>query len=300
MHPRPLVPRLRHRAFAVPEALELGLTRRRLRAADLDAPTRGLRVPRTLPVTDVQQRCIVLLPILAATAFFSHVTAAMLWGLRLPERFERDKRVHVTVRAPGRVRRPGVVAHRTTNLDDIGGVEGLRVSRPLRLLRECATTFTEPEIVALADQIVVNWHTRVELQCVVERHAGERGIGKLASALEYVRGRVDSSQESILRWTILIDGLPEPEGNFEVFDERGRFVARVDLAYPEVRLAIEYEGRHHQTDRSTYLADIARRERLERCSWTILLVTDRDMRDRPALQARVRQRLRDLRHPFVA
>lgn len=42
-------------------------------------------------------------------------------------------------------------------------------------------------------------------------------------------------------------GLPSPEVQFRIVDEYGFVVARVDLAYPEPRLAIEYDGAEHYT-----------------------------------------------------
>lgn len=41
--------------------------------------------------------------------------------------------------------------------------------------------------------------------------------------------------------------LPRPELQYPVYDSRGEFVARLDMAYPWCKLAIEYEGRGHLT-----------------------------------------------------
>lgn len=51
--------------------------------------------------------------------------------------------------------------------------------------------------------------------------------------------------ESLLRAAILAAGLPEPTINSRVLDESGGWLARVDLAYPDRRIAIEYQGDHH-------------------------------------------------------
>src|SRR5204862_1218774 len=42
-----------------------------------------------------------------------------------------------------------------------------------------------------------------------------------------------------------IKGLAPPRRQVEVFDEHGVFVARVDLAWPELGLFIELDGQHH-------------------------------------------------------
>jgi hypothetical protein len=51
--------------------------------------------------------------------------------------------------------------------------------------------------------------------------------------------------ESRLRMLLVLAGLPEPTVNHIVRDDRGNWVRRFDLAYPDLRIAIEYDGRHH-------------------------------------------------------
>jgi hypothetical protein len=43
-----------------------------------------------------------------------------------------------------------------------------------------------------------------------------------------------------------VPGLPPPSRQIEVFDAHGQFVARVDLAWPELGLFIELDGQHHK------------------------------------------------------
>lgn len=44
----------------------------------------------------------------------------------------------------------------------------------------------------------------------------------------------------------LVPGLPPPQRQVDVYDAHGIFVARVDLAWPELGLFIELDGQHHQ------------------------------------------------------
>jgi hypothetical protein len=64
-------------------------------------------------------------------------------------------------------------------------------------------------------------------------------------AAQFVRDEVDSPMETRLRMLIVLAGLPEPEVNLKLRDRDGNVVVRLDLAYPHLRLAIEYEGRQH-------------------------------------------------------
>ena len=67
---------------------------------------------------------------------------------------------------------------------------------------------------------------------------------------------------------------------FRVFDEDG-LRRRVDFAYPELRLAIEYDGAWHGERRAR--DDRRRLNRLYAAGWLVLHVTAADMRARSAL-----------------
>ena len=63
-----------------------------------------------------------------------------------------------------------------------------------------------------------------------------------------------------------------------------------DLAYPRERIAFEYEGDVHRTDRATWMRDLTRRERMEAAGWRVIRVTAADVFAHPdALVARVRR-----------
>jgi very-short-patch-repair endonuclease len=80
-------------------------------------------------------------------------------------------------------------------------------------------------------------------------------------------------------------GLPPLVAQFRVFDDAG-FVARVDFAYPDLEVAIEYDGLWHG-ERRAFLADRARLNRLTAAGWVILHVTADDLRRPERLVARV-------------
>jgi very-short-patch-repair endonuclease len=51
--------------------------------------------------------------------------------------------------------------------------------------------------------------------------------------------------ETRLRLVLVLRGLPRPEAQYPVPDDRGRRAVWLDLAYPEQRIGIEYEGADH-------------------------------------------------------
>lgn len=85
-------------------------------------------------------------------------------------------------------------------------------------------------------------------------------------------------------------GLPEPVVQHEVYDGH-RLVARVDLGYPESKVAIEYEGDEHHTDKKQWRRDIQRQRELEARGWIVIRLTQEDLNMPIALIARIRHAL---------
>ncbi|MHA6801722.1 endonuclease domain-containing protein [Bounagaea algeriensis] len=97
-------------------------------------------------------------------------------------------------------------------------------------------------------------------------------------ALELVDGRAESIPESVLRLVLRFGGL-QPEPQVEVRDADG-FVARVDLAFEEAKLAVEYDGAWHGAP-SQMWADERRRERLRQNGWRVIVVTQTRLHTEP-------------------
>jgi hypothetical protein len=93
---------------------------------------------------------------------------------------------------------------------------------------------------------------------------------------------------------IVLGRLTEPQANFIVRDAAGEWVRRFDLCYPELKLIIEYDGRHHAVVREQWAKDLVRREELERQGWRIIVVTsDALFGDPISTLERIRDALRD-------
>jgi very-short-patch-repair endonuclease len=279
----------RQTAFAAAEARRQGVTRRRLEASDLLIPFRGARLVADAPST-VENLAAAYARRMPPTQFFSHSTAALLNGVPLPLRLEGDRRLHVSVFAGSpqpRVR--GVVGHqvdrhRTRTL--VAG--GLRTTDAATTWCQLATLVGVDDLVAAGDFLITGRAalggcrpvaTVPMLAEAVERHRGSAGAGLLRAALPLVRMGPLSRRETLLRLRIVRAGLPEPQLNFEVRDPRlGSYVPMVDLAYPEFRVAIEYEGDHHRTPEQ-FRRDIRRYERLQDIGWLVVRVSAVDVPD---------------------
>jgi hypothetical protein len=271
---QPLPPALAARPFRASSA---GLPRSRLRASDLAAPFRDVRLPAGL-ADDLRARCAALSTVLDADACFSHRTAALLLGIPLPE--SGDDRLHVTVPAPRRAPRiRGVVGHRSLSVERMRIPLGVWVTTPGRTICDLAPVLDRVALVAAVDHLL-RARSADDLVRAIGAHPHPQAR-RLENALAEARPGVDSPQETALRLAILDAGFPEPAVTEYVHSTRGFIVAKTDLSYPRYRVALEYEGDHHRTDRRQWQRDIARYRELEALGWLALRVTAADLAPSP-------------------
>lgn len=103
-------------------------------------------------------------------------------------------------------------------------------------------------------------------------------------ALEFIAPRVDSPMESETRITTTQYGLPRAVTNYTVPGATFSNGAPItlDLAWPEFRVAIEYDGDHHRTDKAQWRRDNDKRELLRHHHWIVLIATAANMADEPS------------------
>lgn len=101
-----------------------------------------------------------------------------------------------------------------------------------------------------------------------------------------------SVPESRTRLVLQTSGLPVPLTQHRIQDERGLFVGRVDLAWPDFKVIVEYEGQQHLTNSDQWESDIHRYEELRRLGWEVIRVTAATLRNPIALVLRVESALR--------
>jgi hypothetical protein len=118
------------------------------------------------------------------------------------------------------------------------------------------------------------------IYAIAEAHSGVRGLSRLRKVLSLVDGGAESPQETIARLALIRAGLPPPVTQVQIFDEFGSHVARVDMAYEEVKVAIEYDGEQHWTDPKIRQADIEKAYELNRLGWLVIRVSSHLLRYR--------------------
>jgi len=283
--------------FTVGTAREHGISRDRLRASDFDRRVYGVRAPAG-SADDLRQRCRMFAARLPPQAFVTHSTAARLLGVPLPAGFERMTRVHVTVEAPHRApHATGIIGHSryVGARDVVVDSDGLRHSSPERMICEMAGVLALPDLVAAIDHVVGYREPVTTLAALAERVAVGDRIARtriLPVALALADPRAESPAESRLRVLLAGAGLSGWSANHEVTGSSGRRF-RLDLARPESRVALEYQGSYHLTPEQRR-HDMTRRSQLEADGWRILEINGDDLGDPAELVARVR-RFVDLR-----
>ncbi len=277
--------------FLVADALANGLTRRRLRASDLDSVLWGLR--STTPLVDLGQRCRLLRLRMPPSAFVCHVTAALLHGIPLPWQRKRDPTIHLGV--AGNARAPhaaGLIGHRLSiHTGEVEDVAGIRRTTAIRTWCDLGGELDLHDLIAAGDYLLYWRAPRATLQQLVDAVASRvsrRGIRALRRALALLDDRSESPQESILRTILVLAGFDPPLVNHSVSGQFGEFVARTDLMLQRERVILEYQGDYHRTTKGQWRADMTRRARLEAQGWRVMELNADDLRDPVELLARIR------------
>lgn len=292
MRPYPL-PTTIPPAFAVGEALSLGVSRRRLRAQDLQHPFYGARTTTTVGDIELVQLLMRLIP---GHAFLCGLSAAAVYGAPLPLHDEARAFHPITVGVPSehtRIRRDGVRGSRMlTNESDVVMREGIRLLTPERLWVDLSRTQTLPRLVAITDWMLRRAEplTRIpDLAAAQQRFVGHPGSQKRNRALELADEGSESPKESLVRVLLVSAGLARPECNVNIYNG-DQFVARVDMLYRKQKLIIEYDGDYHR-DPDQWSRDQVRRAELEALGYRMTVVTARDFDNPRQLINRIRRLL---------
>ena len=168
--------------------------------------------------------------------------------------------------------------------------DGIAITAPLRTAWDVAALEPLGTAVAALDAMVRAGTVQMaELTALMHGGRGRWGVAKVRRAFPLVDPRAGSAPESRLRVALRTAGLvPVPQ--YEVRDGGGWLVGCVDLAFPEARLAIEYEGAYH-FEANQIVRDDARIRRLERAGWRVIRVSAIDLRDLAAVVRRIQQAL---------
>lgn len=160
---------------------------------------------------------------------------------------------------------------------DVTEVAGIQVTTPLRTALDLGRVRHASEAITGIDAMLRRGgFTRAEMLDSVRRFRGMRWVTTLRGVAPLADPRSESPGESVLRLRCHECGLPEMQPQLEVTDA-GMFLARLDLADPRRRLAVEYDGAEWHGSPAQQEHDRSRRDAVRRTGWTVEAFTASDV-----------------------
>ncbi|ALI25342.1 hypothetical protein XA26_14950 [Mycolicibacterium fortuitum] len=160
--------------------------------------------------------------------------------------------------------------------DEICQIGDIRLTTPARTAVDLACRLPEDTAVAAVDALARATRLKVaDIEFAALRRAGSKGIKQARRSIALVDPGSESPQETWLRLLVVRAGYLPPQTQHPIYNEYGALIGEVDMAWPELKIAMEYEGRHH-TDPDVLRRDVARFDAMIEMGWIVIRVTCRD------------------------
>ncbi|WP_260760226.1 DUF559 domain-containing protein [Mycobacterium sp. SMC-4] len=177
----------------------------------------------------------------------------------------------------------GIVIYRDTLADDeVCVVRGVPATTPARTAFDLGRWNPLVDAVVSLDALAhATRLTSSQVEPLVRRHRGARGLERLRAALDLMDGGAESPQETRTRLLLVAAGFPGPKTQILVCDDHGYFIGRLDMGWQQWKVGIEYDGPQHWTDPSVRARDIDRSAELQAHGWTIIRLSRDILKYRP-------------------
>ena len=278
------------RPFRTRDAAAAGApTRGALAGPRFRSPFRGTHIDASAPDDLVSRAHAAAL--LVEDAVIGGYAAAALHGADCGP---RDAAVDLVV-GPRRLRpRSGLAVHQSLlRPEEVEVVDGLSVTSPIRTAYDLVRAADFVEGVVALDALAAAREFAPE--AILDHVGGRsrpRGHRRLAPAVEAADAGSGSPPETRLRLALAEHGVPRPVVQCTVPGVRAAWTPHVDLGWPELKVAVEYQGDLHRTDPERWRRDQERWAVLGAAGWLVIPATWEDLYRRPAtFAARVREAL---------
>lgn len=288
------------RVVALHQALAAGLTpdavRHRVESGQWRRLARGVYYLHAGAVP-LRARCRAAVLVTAGRAVISHVAAGHLYRL---DALPPSARVDVTVRSPEPRRSSALIRAHRADLDreEWGWLAGLPVTSPGRTCLDLARTQGRLIAVRATESAWSQGYVdRAQLLGLAERARGWPGVRRFRAAVTDADHRSESLLETAGRLVLRRAGLTGYDVQLVIYDEYGRLLARVDLAWPAEKLAVEFDGHDPHAGRAAFRHDRRRQNALVNRGWLVLRFSWEDVFGRPAYVVQDVRRALAVRHP---
>ena len=225
--------------------------------------------------------------ITAGQRALSGYSAAELLGARCAP---AEANAELTVPGGDLREQPGLTVHRDLLaldeiLDEIIDSGGVAITSALRTAWDLARWLPTVEAVVAMDALArVGQFAPTAVLRIQDRYPRARWRRRVPGVIDLADPRAESPMETRSRLVLVLRGLPRPELQYQVYDNVGEFVARLDMAYPLLKLGMEYDGRGHLTEWQQQ-SDARRLNRLDESGWSVLRFTSPDVLRNPDTMA---------------
>ncbi len=285
-----------HGAYARPELERLlghDVVRGAIADGKLTSFARGVLVD-TNRIVALRTRAAATLLLAGPDAALTGFTALTLWGCSAAP----SGPVHVVLPYRRKLSaRPGVIVHNGVfEVQDVHDIAGLRTIALDVALTEVLCRENRRDALACADQAFAMTPDRERAEfraTVAERlrvRRDPRGRRRGRRLLELATGLPESPAES---WTLVVfddAGLPMPTPQYSIYDLSGKEIYRLDFAWPDLRVAVEYDG--YEAHEHTAARDEARDRDLRQRGWYVIRATSTDLADPSRLVGKIQAAFR--------
>ena len=216
-------------------------------------------------------------------------SAAVIWGC---DTVGLDGHVHLAQRHnQQRSAHPKVHRHCVTlTPSELTVVDGYPVTTLGRTLVDCARMLSARQALVIADSALRRGLPTDELAEAIDRASGSRGIRQARAVLALADARAESPGETLVRFAVGQAEMPPLELQIPVDTHLGR--KYVDLGWPEVKVAIEFDGRiKYDTSgggaATAFYEEKRRQDALAEAGWLVVRVMWEDLQRPAALAARL-------------
>ena len=205
---------------------------------------------------------------------FSHTTALLILGVELPPHLLRTARNELHVCFAKRQRRYQDSPRPHTwqqPIDQRVPVNNILCCGPVAAWAQCAASLSVRDLVLLGDALMrrdakLKLATLAEFESYLANSTKFPGKHRCELALRLMRENTDSMQETLTRLIIVQHGLPCPMVNYSIVLGDGRMLY-IDMSYPGLKIAIEYQGKQHDNDPAQIRSDRRKRNYIVSNAW---------------------------------
>lgn len=258
--------------FRSAAGLANGLSRRELDSRRFHHLYRDCYVSSGRPV-NFQLRAEAALEMVPGAYGLSHQSSITWLGGVAPDTPD----IHLAVPHELKCELPGIRPHRYRRPPVLWTRRGIPCTAPQQSFVDMAPSTDLVELVVIGDSLVRRTSVTPEGLTKFARESHAAGVGRARRAAAFVRSRVDSAQETRTRMLIVLAGLPEPKVDHRFYGQDGELLRRIDLAYEQIRLGVEYDGRQHVERKAQWSGDIRRREFFDDLEWRFITVISPDI-----------------------